>query len=49
MIDVTLTFNPRPRMKVQGIWLQSIALVMFVADIHICHDSSMTCEACVVN
>ncbi|CAE7251611.1 unnamed protein product, partial [Symbiodinium microadriaticum] len=35
----------RPRMKVQGIWLQSIALVMFVADIHVCHDSSMTCEA----
>ena len=35
----------RPRMKVQGVWLQSVGLILFVADVHVAHDSSLTCEA----
>ena len=32
-------------MKVQGLWMQSIGLILFVADVYIAHDSSMTVEA----
>ena len=32
-------------MKVQGIWLQSIGLILYVADVTTAHDSSMTVEA----
>ena len=32
-------------MKVQGLWLQSVCLLMFVGDVHLAHDSSMTVEA----
>lgn len=35
----------RPKMKVQGLWMQSIGLMLFCADVHMAHDSSMTVEA----
>ena len=34
----------RPRMKVQGVWVQSVCLLLFVGDVHLAHDSSMTVE-----
>ncbi|CAE7897802.1 NHX3 [Symbiodinium microadriaticum] len=34
----------RPRMKVQGVWIQSVCLQLYVADVHLAHDSSMTVE-----
>ncbi|CAE7757160.1 NHX3, partial [Symbiodinium pilosum] len=34
-----------PRLKVQGLWLQSVGLMMFIGDVHLAHDSSMTVEA----
>ena len=37
--------QPRPRMKVQGVWIQSIGLILFCAGPHVAHDSSMTVEA----
>ena len=32
-------------MKVQGVWLQSVGLILYVCDIHISHDASLTVEA----
>ena len=35
----------RPKMKVQGLWMQSVGLLLFVADVDVAHDSSLTVEA----
>ena len=32
-------------MKIQGLWMQSIGLMLFVADVDLAHDGSMTVEA----
>lgn len=32
-------------MKLQGLWMQSVGLMLFVGDVHLAHDSSMTVEA----
>ena len=32
-------------MKIQGLWLQSVGLMLFVGDVHLAHDSSLTVEA----
>ena len=37
--------HSRPKMKVQGLWMQSIGLILYVADVYLAHDSSMTVEA----
>ena len=31
-------------MKVLGVWIQSVCLLLYVADVHVAHDSSMTVE-----
>ena len=32
-------------MKIQGLWMQSVGLMLFVADVDLAHDSSLTVEA----
>ena len=41
----TMSLPLRPKMKVQGLWMQSVGLMLFVADVDLARDSSMTVEA----
>ena len=42
---IAMSMPLRPKMKVQGLWMQSVGLMLFVADVDMAHDSSMTVEA----